>query len=178
MTNSTRRLIAAVVVMVGLITVSKSIDGVERGAEELSRVRSTSPVIRRLLQQGLEHSPTFRGLSEKISATNGLVFVEAGKCSRGVRACVTSLTTAGSKWIVWIRVDASRSDAEVLESIAHELQHAVEVLSEATAVNNATLYMTLSRIGIRRDNGVFETAEAVRVGMIVRDEVARSAGRR
>jgi hypothetical protein len=123
-------------------------------------VRSTSRTIRHLIALGLEHSPTFRGLSEKINASNGIVFIEDGRCSRGVRACVISLTAAGSKRILWIWVDARRSDAEVLESIAHELQHAVEVLSDPIAVNRATMYMAFSRVGMLRGNGAFETAEA------------------
>ena len=175
MTNNTRRLITAVVVMVGLVVMPKSIGGAERETEEISRVRSNSPVIRRLIQLGLEHSPTFRDLSERINASNGIAFVQEGRCSRGVRACVISLTPAGSGRILWIRVDGRRSDGEVLESIAHELQHAVEVFSESAVVDWTTMYMFFSRIGARRGNDAFETAEAVRVGMAVRDEVGRAS---
>ena len=170
MANNPRRLSAALVVTIGL-AMATSVAAAEREADEVSRVRSTSSAIRRLIALGLEHSPTLRALSEKINASDGIVFVQDGRCSRSVRACVISLTTAGSRRILWIRVDARRSNAEVLESIAHELQHAVEVLSEPAAVNTATMYMTFSRIGVLRGNGAFETAEAVRVGMAVRDEV-------
>ena len=171
MANNARRFSAVLVLMVGLAMVTTPVAAAGHETEENSQVRSTSSAIRHLIALGIEHSPTLRALSEKINASNGIVFVEDGRCSRGVRACVISLTAAGSKRILWIRVDARRSAPEVLESIAHELQHAVEVLSESTAVNRATMYMTFSRIGMRRDNGLFETAEAVRVGMAVRDEV-------
>lgn len=173
MANNRGRLSAAVVLVACLTMAITSIAAAATETEEVSQVRSTSSAIRSLIAVSLAYSPTFRALSEKIDASNGIVFVEDGRCSRGVRACVVSLTPAGSKRILWIRVDARRSDAEVLESIAHELQHAVEVLSESTVVNRATMYMTFSRIGVLRGNGAFESAEAVRVGMAVRDEVGK-----
>jgi hypothetical protein len=171
MANTTRRFLPAIAFAVGFAAVPICAAGLE--SEDTSRVRSTNPTIRRLVALSVQHSPTFRSLADRINASNGIVFITDGRCSRAVRACVVGLTSAGAARILWIRVDTRRSDGEVIESIAHELQHAVEALSEPATVNRATMYMMFSRIGTKRENGAFETAEAVRVGMVVRNEVAR-----
>ena len=61
------------------------------------RVRSNSARIVDAIAQGVERSATFRGLVDTIDATDGLVFVEEGRCGHtGVRACLLlSVTVAG-----------------------------------------------------------------------------------
>jgi hypothetical protein len=56
-------------------------------ASPLSRVRSTDSRITALIARAVEQSATFRSLLEKVDATDGIVYVEAGRCG-AVRACL------------------------------------------------------------------------------------------
>ena len=97
------------------------------------RVRSNSARIVDAIALGVERSATFRGLVDTIDATDGLVFVEEGRCGHsGIRACLLlSVTIAGPHRLLRILVKPNKAPGcELVEVIGHELQHAVEVLRE------------------------------------------------
>jgi len=52
------------------------------------RVRSTSARLHALIRKGSELSPTFEGLLASIEATDGIVYVDEGKCPHSVSACL------------------------------------------------------------------------------------------
>src|SRR5262245_19741675 len=54
----------------------------------LPRVRSRSPSIAAIIREGSARSMTFRRLVERVDATDGLVYVDQGRCGHGVRACL------------------------------------------------------------------------------------------
>jgi hypothetical protein len=67
-----------------------------------------------------------------------------------------------------------------MASIGHELQHAIEVLSEPHVTSGAAAYLLFDRIagqGTGADNGRFETKAADRAGVEVRHEACRVEGR-
>jgi hypothetical protein len=97
------------------------------------RVRSHSARIVDAIARGVERSATFRGLVDTIDATDGLVFVEEGRCGHsGIRACLLlSVTIAGPHRLLRILVETNKAPGcELVEAIGHELQHAVEVLRD------------------------------------------------
>jgi len=97
------------------------------------RVRSNSARIVDAIARGVERSATFRGLVDTIDATDGLVFVEEGRCGQsGIRACLLlSVTIAGPHRLLRILVETNKAPGcELVEAVGHELQHAVEVLRE------------------------------------------------
>jgi hypothetical protein len=100
-------------------------------AEAVPRVRSDSPRLRGLIDTALASSATFRQLVHAIEATDGIVFVEEGPCVRGVvRACLEHrVTLAGGYRLLFARTAVDRSDIDIMASIGHELQHALEVLA-------------------------------------------------
>jgi hypothetical protein len=79
-----------------------------------------------------------------------------------------------------IVIDRSESnrDIQVMGSLGHELQHAVEVLSEPAVTNGATMYSFLRRTALT-DNNRFETTAAVDAGNAVIVELTdrRAPGR-
>ena len=77
------------------------------GAPKMSRVRDNGdPSIAALLQEATAHSPTFRHLVDTIGATNGLVYVEQGRCGHHVRTClVLTVQVAGPNRLLRILVD-------------------------------------------------------------------------
>jgi hypothetical protein len=117
---------------------------------------------------------TFGRLIEIIEATDGIVYVEPGRCGHGVRGCLThSITAAGPFRLLRILVDTRLGPLDLVGSIGHELQHAVEVLHEPGLVADYAVYLFYMRIA-QTQKGTFETAEAINAGLQVENEVARS----
>lgn len=83
-----------------------------------------------LIVRAGEQSSTFRQMVETINASNGTVFIEQGVC-RGerVRACLVTVTSAGPRRYVFVKVDIKNAIREPMALIGHELRHAIEVLS-------------------------------------------------
>ena len=120
-------------------------------------------------------SKTFRGLVDQIGTTDGIVYVAEGQCGHGVRACLLdTMTMAGPNRVLRILVDPRKSDRDLMGFVGHELQHAVEVLSNrgVRSYNAMILFFktTCYECGSR-----FETDAAIRAGNAVRDELRKSA---
>ena len=140
----------------------------------ISRVRSTDLRITGLIARAVERSATFRSLFDQIAATDGIVYVEAGRCRR-LRACLAlKVTVAGPNRILWISVDQQRAPCDVMASIGHELWHAIEVLREPSIRSDGALYFFLTRGYEQNPPAWMETAAAVRAGQDVRRELQES----
>jgi hypothetical protein len=74
-------------------------------------------------------------------------------------------------------VDDRKPDSEALVSIAHELQHALEVLSHRDVTSGAAMYGLFERIGMWRDHS-FETSAAIDVEGAVRSELRKHTSSR
>jgi hypothetical protein len=140
-----------------------------------ARVRGVGPRVAAVVIEAAARSETFRGLVDRISSTDGIVYVEEGQCGHGVQACLLlKLTIAGSNRMLWILVDPRMSDRDLMGSIGHELQHAVEVLSNRAVRSYAAMYLlyeaTCYKCGSR-----FETDGAIWAGDAVRRELRKSA---
>jgi hypothetical protein len=139
------------------------------------RVCSSHAYIRAMIEEAAQRSMTFRHLVDAIEATNGIVYVEQGTCGHSVRACLAfSITPAAGYRILRVIVDARQRDWDVMASIAHELQHAIEVLTNATLTSVDALYHFYSREGMMMSDS-FETTAAIKVGNAVANEVASYA---
>ena len=140
-----------------------------------ARVRGVGPRVAAVLIDAAVQSETFRGLIEQINATDGIVYIVEGTCGHGVRACLTfTITSAGPNRVLRILIDQGKTDREAMRSIGHELQHAVEVLSNPTVRSLGQMYQLYDRI-CNQCGGRFETNAAILVGDAVRDEVQKSA---
>jgi hypothetical protein len=136
-------------------------------------VRSTDRAIAALIDRAAAQSLTFSRLLTLIEATNGVVYVEPGDCRHGVRACLKMwMEVSGPNRFLRVVVDghSARSDVEVMASIGHELQHAIEALSEQALTNGVQLYSFFGRLA-PTDNNRFETTAAINAGDAVRDEL-------
>jgi hypothetical protein len=142
---------------------------------DLPRLRSVNAVIARLIAQADRQSITFHRLLDDIARTDGLVYVDAARCGHGVRACLPhSIIRSGPFRLLRIFIDPhdtrTASDAHLIGVIAHELQHALEILSNPAITDDASLYMSYHRETPAR--GVFETAAAILAGDRVTREMA------
>jgi hypothetical protein len=138
------------------------------------RVRSEDPSIAAVIAAAAERSPVFKQLLATIQATDGLVYVEEGRCGFSVHACLwLSVTVAGPFRVLRIRVDRRRgSECDLMASIGHELKHAIEVLSEPHVTDRASMYSFLERQG-RNGLDRFETQAAIGVELQVGRETCR-----
>ena len=146
---------------------------VPEGPSPIPRVRSSDSTLAGLIDRATRGSETFRSLITSIQASNGIVYVEPGRCGHGVRACLKIwMQVGGPNRFLWIVIDRSPSDrdVQVMGSLGHELQHAVEVLSEPAVTNGATMYNFLRRTASNHSNR-FETTAAVNAGNDVIDEL-------
>jgi hypothetical protein len=138
------------------------------------RLRTMDGALAAIATQAIARSATFRQLVQAISRTDGIVYVEHGRCGHGVRACLLAVMTAGANRVVRVRVAANKIDWDLMGSIGHELQHAVEVLGNPAVTSTAAMHVHYGHEGYRVGN-VFETAAAVQAGNNVRAEVRRRA---
>jgi hypothetical protein len=143
----------------------------------VARVRSDDPLIATLLREGPVRSRTFAALVQHIDASDGIVFIDRGRCGRGVRACLAlRVTMAGPSRLLRIIVDARKADSDLIASVGHELRHALEVLADATVTSNGAIYFLYKRIGTT-SVGRFETKAAVQAGDSIRIELRRGGAR-
>ena len=140
-----------------------------------NRVRSDEPYIRRMIAEAERRSPSCRALLATIGRTDGLVYVEHGRCGRGVRACLVMwVTTAGPYRLLRVRLEAQKSDDDAIAKLGHELRHAVEILSEPAITSAAEMYSFYKRFGSWVGDASFETRAAVAAGDAIRQELSRA----
>jgi hypothetical protein len=139
-----------------------------------ARVRGVSSRIVAIISTATAQSDTFRGLVNEIGHTDGMVYVAEGDCGRGVRACLLhTMTVMGPYRVVRILVDPSAVDCDLMASIGHELQHAVEVLSHRSVRSASEMKLLYKRICDMCGPSI-ETNAAVRTGNAVHDELRKN----
>ena len=143
-------------------------------SEAIQRVRGTEASLVALIRDAAARSSTFRNLVDSINASDGIVYVERGRCGHGVRACLVAVSVTPLNRIVRVKVDARTADWDLMGSIGHELRHAIEVLGDPRVTNTGALYFFYLREGYRGTPRAFETRAAVQAGEQVRREVRRA----
>jgi hypothetical protein len=167
--------VLALVSSIGLVPALAGAQADAQGMNGQRRVRSGSAKLTALIDEAAPRSRTFRALLASIEATDGIVFVEEGSCGHGVRACLTwSVTLAGPYRLLFILLSIRERDPELTASIAHELQHALEVLSDPSLRSSRAIgdFYRYTRQSSTRPS--IETALAIETGNAVAREMRRS----
>src|SRR5262249_55876734 len=136
------------------------------------RVRSTDPSMSRLIEEAITRSPMFKRLVATVESFNGVVYIEPGLCPGRIRACLPMwMVSSGSNRFMRIVVDRRQleSDAQVTGVIGHELQHAIEVLSDRFVTDNTKMYFFFRRHAPTAKDR-FETVDAINAGIRVERE--------
>jgi hypothetical protein len=105
-----------------------------------------------------------------------IVFLVEGRCDVGrLRACLLHrMTIMGSYRALRIVVDLRRADCDVIASIGHEPQHALEVLTDRwIRTPSAIILFYKQQCNLCRP--YMETNAAIRTGIAVRDELRAHA---
>jgi hypothetical protein len=113
-----------------------------------SHVRSSNPAIRALIVEATGQSATFRRMVETIDASDSVVYVEEGTCGRGMRACFINITGARGRRFLWVKIDISRADRDVMASIGHELRHTIEVLDARDVISSTAMFLFYRARGV------------------------------
>lgn len=148
-----------------------------------SAVRSSDAQVQSLLIEGCRLSPTLRRLADAIGRTDGVVYLTTGACQlRTLRGCLLhTIVDTGNARYLWIRVGANADRSELIVTIGHELQHALEVLSH-TNVRSKRALLEWYRFGESQAYGSttlanpfrsYETTAAIDAGDAVRSELAK-----
>lgn len=160
-----------------LVLASTAMAAQQEPPAAVPRVRSANPAIATLIAAGMTNSRTFRSIIERINASDGVVYVEEGDCGNAVRGCLRAIAKSVGNRIVLVRIRLLKSDRDVVATIGHELQHALEILSDPTVTDSAAMFRFYTREGRRRLGRGFETAAAVKAEHAVYAEMRSSIGR-
>src|SRR5215510_6173845 len=178
MTKAARRA-AGMTVVVAVLGWASSATATESGAiagqpsliAPDARVRGLSPRMVAVINDATARSKTFRALVDQIGRTDGIVFVVEGQCGDFVPACLPlTMTLMGQNRALRIVVDPGKADCDLMGSIGHELQHAVEVLSHRTIRNSSAMSLLYDKEGHKLGRQ-FETDAAIAAGKAVRAEL-------
>ena len=169
----TKQQLMAAAVMMGLLGAAPPALAGSGDASRPSRVRSTSAAILAVIDRAAERSQTFRGLIERIDASDGLVYVEEGECRGGVRACFVAVAECGANRLLKIVIDSRKAEWDLMGSIGHELRHTIEILETPRVRNSGQMYLFYERHGRKGTSRTFETDAAVDAGESVRAEVRK-----
>jgi len=141
---------------------------------EHEHIRTSSTTIAALIQRATERSQTFQNLVQAITASDGMVYIEEGTCSQGMRSCFVNVTSAGPNRLLWVKLHVWGVDCDLMGLIGHELKHAVEVLGDPQVRDFAAMYLFYSQATEGHMSGPpFETIGATRTGEAVREEVRK-----
>ena len=92
-----RRMGRSVMWIVAVVLLSETSWTVDAESDIGPRVRSTNPAIAEAIAEGEARSVTFRSLVRTIEGTDGIVYVERGRCGHGVPACLSLSVVSGGR---------------------------------------------------------------------------------
>ena len=111
-------------------------------------IRTTDDRLRKLLDDGMRTSPTFRALVERLDASDIVVYLRCdGAPLHAADGRLTFLSSAGGFRYVVVRVAHLQSRERQIAIIAHELRHAIEIADAPQIVDGPSLVREYKRIG-------------------------------
>ena len=165
------RVSAAVLIVLAVVAVRPA--AAAEGGRPIPRVRTNNPSIAALIELGRDRSTTFRHLLETIEASDGLVYIEDGRCHGRPACLLPSVTVAGPNRILHVRLNTRATERDLIGSIGHELRHAIEVLSDPAVTSDAAIYNFYLRNYPSAVKDAFETKAAIDAGLAVRAELSK-----
>jgi hypothetical protein len=140
-----------------------------------SRVRASDSRTAAILLDGLNRSETVRDLVNEIEQSDVIVYLEIQwNLRRGLVGSLTWVTDTGASRYVRISLNPDLTGDATVATLAHELQHAVEIAREPSIISSATMASYYARHGLSMSqhwNG-WDTEAARRTGDVVRRELA------
>jgi hypothetical protein len=148
-------------------------------AWRMARLRPQDPRLVNLIREGAARSATFRNIVNRIEAGNVFVYVSLSpNLSPGLAGKLTWISHAGAYRYLKATINTEQNTLQMIATVAHELQHALEVSDDPGVVDQRSLVGLYQRIGQRSmSSDGWETAAARDTGFQVRRElIAAAAG--
>lgn len=145
----------------------------------LTRVRGVDQEFHALIREGDARSASFREIVDEIQRSNTIVLVQYGLCAKGrIRSCVTHVAGDATARNIRIVINTRTTNDRLIATIAHELQHAVEIIRDPEATGPEQVMALYRRIGngecAKGRSDRCETEAALAVEARVLDELDRS----
>ena len=144
-----------------------------------ARIRPQDPRLAELLRTGAARSATFRAIVNRLEAGNLIVYVSLSpNMKSSLAGKLTWMTKTGVYRYVKATINTEQNSDQMIATLAHELQHALEVQGDDDVVDQRSLMGLYKRIGRQSSSGAiagFETAAAQETGFQVRRELLASA---
>lgn len=141
-------------------------------AVEVPNVRTTSAFLAQIVEGARRQSPTFAAMLAHIEQSDVIIYFEGiPKFEGGLRGCVHFIGASGRFRYVRAQIKTMMTRYDVIASLAHELQHVIEIADHPEVRDEPSLAELYRQIGHERDLRRFETDQAQSVGRTVRAEV-------
>jgi hypothetical protein len=166
--------IASCIVAFGITTAAAQ----ERAAASQSHVRPEEPQLRAAVSVGIDVSPTFRALVERIESSDIVVYISSHLMTTPrVAGQSTFLSAGGGRRYLHVAVDSRTTGPDLVGLLAHELHHITEIAGEPSVVDARSLATFYRRIGfsVSIEASRFETAAAIATGRRVMRDALRHA---
>jgi hypothetical protein len=113
-----------------------------------SHVRTMDKRLRRVIDQGLARSASFRGLIARLDGSDVIVYVEP-ECPMSSRLFgrLTLVGAGGDRRYLNVRISCMLTLTQQIAALGHELRHAVEIADAPSVVDNASLAAEYRRVG-------------------------------
>jgi hypothetical protein len=139
------------------------------------RLRLTDSRLSQLLQNGMMRSPTLKAMVDRLEAGNVIVYVSLSPVMRSYLAGKISwMSKAGGYRYLRAQISTDLNADQMIATMAHELQHALEVSEDPGVTDQRSLAELYRRIGRQSRASVvseWETVAAQEAGVQVRREL-------
>lgn len=138
------------------------------------RIRPQDSRSVQVMQEGVTRSSTFRSLVDRIESSNVIVYIAVSPALKpSLSGALTWMTRAGDFRYVRASISTELTFDQMIATVGHELQHAVEVIEDESVSDERSLVALYKRIGepSRAANSGWETANAQQTGYQVRREL-------
>jgi hypothetical protein len=142
------------------------------------RIRPQDSRAAKFLTDGLRRSATLRALADRIEDGDVIVYVGVKPLMKSnLSGALSFVTTAGDFRYVRVSISADQVPDLIIATLAHELQHVIEVIENPSVTNDASLSQLYQRIGLstnHRPSVTWETLAAQAMGNQVRREIGHA----
>jgi hypothetical protein len=148
---------------------------VSKTSRPVPRVRAADNRVAAAMKEGLARSASFRAIIDHINTLDVIVYAETQPLLRGRLSGTMTWVTATKEFrYVRVSLNPDLNIAQMTASLAHELQHVVEVGEAKSIVDTKTLSDYYRVAGVERyvRADEWDTEAAQRTGDIVRRELA------